>query len=86
VKYAAKRFEARGGVKMASASKRATASWRLAARSRLIATSNGISAAAGQASDLSKRRSRTVVAEAHPYAILGTTTGFMKPARGRRIG
>jgi rare lipoprotein A len=85
-KYTAKRLEARGGVKMASANNRATGSWRLAARSRLIASSNGIGAVAVQASDLSKRRSRTVVAEAHPYAILGTTPGFMKPARGRRIG
>jgi rare lipoprotein A len=85
-KYAAKRLEARGGVKVASASRKAAGSWRLAARSRLIASSNGIGAAAAQASDLSKRRSRTVVAEAHPYAILGATPGFMKPSRSRKMG
>ena len=85
-KIAARKLDAQAKVKMAGAGKRATASWRLAARSQFVAANGVRVAAAARASDLSRRRSRTVVAEAHPYAILGATPGFMKPARGRRIG
>jgi rare lipoprotein A len=84
--FAARRLDAQAKVKMASAGKRATASWRLAARSQFVAA-NGIRVAtAARASDLSRRRSRTVVAEAHPYAILGATPGFMKASRSRKMG
>jgi rare lipoprotein A len=84
--FAARKPDAQAKVKMAGAGKRATGSWRLAARSQFVAA-NGIRlVAAARASDLSGRRSKTVVAEAHPYAILGATPGFMKPPRARKAG
>lgn len=84
-KHATKKFGARAKVDVASTGKRFSTR-RFAARNRSIAASNGIRAAAEQASDLSGRRSRTVVAQSHPYAILGATPGFMKPSRSRRVG
>jgi hypothetical protein len=83
-KYAARKLTARAKASTASAGRQFSAR-RFAARNRLIASSKGIRAVAAQASDLSSRRSRTVVAEAHPYAILGATPGFMKPSRARRL-
>jgi rare lipoprotein A len=77
----AKRLEAQADVKMASASKRT------GERSRVVATSGGIRAAAYQASSLPGRSARARMASnAHPYAVLGTTPSFMKPARSRRYG
>lgn len=77
----AKRLEAQADVKMASASKRT------GERSRVVATSGGIRAAAYQASSLPGRSARALMASnAHPYAVLGTTPSFMKPARSRRYG
>lgn len=75
----AKRLEAQANVRVASASKR------IGVRSRVATSSNGVRAVAYQASGLPSRRS-VVVASAHPYAILGTTPGFMKPGRSRRTG
>ncbi len=75
----AKRLEAQANVKVASASKR------IGVRSRVAVSSNGIRAVAYQASDLPSRRT-VVAANPHPYAILGTTPGFMKPGRARRTG
>ena len=80
-KYAARKLEAQGKVKVASLSKR-----RFAVRGRMGHSSNGVRVAAQQVADFSHRRSRTVVAESHPYAILGTTPGFMKPERSRKMG
>jgi rare lipoprotein A len=84
-KYAARKLNARAKVSVASAGRQFGVR-RFAARNRLVASSNGIRAVAEQASDLSSRRSRTVVAESNPYAILGATPGFMKPSRARRLG
>jgi rare lipoprotein A len=84
-KQAARKLSARAKVDVASAGKRLDGK-RFAARNRSIAAANGIRAAAEQASDFSSRRPRTVVAQSHPYAILGATPGFMKPSRSRRVG
>lgn len=78
----ASRSQAR--VKVASASRRSKAAKSERAQVRLAASSNGIRAAAQQASGLSSRR--MVVADAQPYAILGSRPGFMKPSRSRRGG
>lgn len=75
----AKRLEAQANVKVARATTRT------GARNRVVSASSGVRAVANQASSLPSRRIM-VVAEAHPYAILGTTPGFMKPARSRRVG
>jgi hypothetical protein len=75
----AKRLEAQANLKVASATKRT------GGRNRVAASSGGIRAVAHQASSLPARRA-LVASNAHPYAILGTTPGFMKPARSRRAG
>jgi hypothetical protein len=75
----AKRLEAQASLKVASATKRT------GGRNRVAASSGGIRAVAYQASSLPARRA-LVASNAHPYAILGTTPGFMKPARSRRAG
>ena len=75
----AKRLEAQANLKVASATKRT------GGRNRVAASSGGIRAAAYQASSLPARRA-LVASNAYPYAILGTTPGFMKPARSRRAG
>jgi rare lipoprotein A len=85
-RYAARRLEVQAKMKVAGGSKRTIASRRFAERNRLMASSNGFRAVAAQAADLPSRRSKTVVASAHPYAILGATPGFMKPSRSRRVG
>lgn len=71
-------------VKVASAAKGSRTAKGASTQFRMVASSNGIRAAAQQASGLSSRR--MVVADAHPYAILGATPGFMKPSRARRAG
>ena len=78
LKHIARKSDAPAKVRVASATKRSKAAYRMAASSK------GIRAAAKQASRLSTRR--VTVAFAHPYAILGATPGFMKPARARRAG
>ena len=55
------------------------------ARVQVAGYSQGIRAAAIQASGLSSRRT-TVAANENPYAILGSTPGFVKPSRPRRAG
>jgi rare lipoprotein A len=75
----AKRLEAQANVKVASATKRT------GVRSRVADSSGGIRAAAYQTSSLPGRRALGA-SNAHPYAILGTTPGFMKPGRSRRFG
>ena len=89
-KYAAKRLDAQAKVRVASASKRSYAATKRSyaakgARSpiRVAASSKGIRAAAEQASGLPSRRI-VVASNEHPYAILCSTPGFMKPSRTRR--
>jgi rare lipoprotein A len=78
LQHIARKPDAQAKVRVASATKRSKAAYRMAASSK------GIRAAAKQASRLSTRR--VTVAFAHPYAVLGATPGFMKPARARRAG
>ena len=84
-KLVARRLDARAKVTVARATMRSYAAKGARSPLRMAASSNGIRAAAQQASRLSSRR--IVVAwNEHPYAILGTTPGFMKPSRARRAG
>ena len=87
LKHIAKKPEAQAKVKVASASKRSHVAKSKSSYVRVAASSKGIHAAAKQASRLQARRV-IVVAAAHPYAVLGTTPGFMKPdrVRTRRAG
>jgi len=71
-------------VRLASAAKHSRTAKSASAQFRIAVSSNGIRAAAQQASGLPSRP--MVVAEAHPYAILGARPGFMKPSRPRRAG
>jgi rare lipoprotein A len=50
---------------------------------RMIVATNGLREAGREASKLSSRRMTLASNTAHPYAVLGTTPGFMKPARTR---
>lgn len=52
---------------------------------RMIVASNGLREAGREASKLSSRRMTVASNTAHPYAVLGTTPGFMKPARTRDL-
>ena len=96
LKHVAKKPDTQAKVRVASASKRShvaksKSSYVRVATSnshvRVATSSKGIHAAAKQASRLQARRV-IVVAAAHPYAVLGTTPGFMKPdrVRTRRAG
>jgi len=82
-KYAARRLDAQAKVRVASASKRSYAAKGARSPIRVAASSKGIRAAAEQASGLQSRRI-VVASNEHPYAILGSTPGFMKPSRTRR--
>jgi rare lipoprotein A len=84
-KHAARKFDAQAKVKLASATKRSKMAKAPRAPIRTAAYSKGIRAAAEQASGLQSRRT-VVAANEHPYAILGSTPGFMKPPRARRAG
>ena len=82
-KYAAKRLDAQARVRVASATKRSYAAKGARSPIRVAASSYGIRAAAAQASSFPSKRI-VVASNAHPYAILGSTPGFMKPSRTRR--
>jgi peptidoglycan lytic transglycosylase len=82
-KYAAKRLEAQARVRVASATKRSYAAKGARSPIRVAASSYGIRAAAEQASSFPSRR-MVVASNEHPYAILGSTPGFMEPSRTRR--
>jgi rare lipoprotein A len=82
-KYAAKRLDAQARVRVASATKRSYAAKGARSPIRVAASSYGIRAAAEQASSFPSRRI-VVASNEHPYAILGSTPGFMKPSRTRR--
>jgi len=86
VKHIAKKPEGQAKLKVASESKRSRAANSRNSHVRMAASTRGIHAAAKQASRLQSKR--VIVATAHPYAVLGTTPGFMKPgrARSRRTG
>jgi rare lipoprotein A len=68
-------------VRVASESKRSKSARSKSSHVRVAASTKGIHAAAQQASRLQAKR--VIVATAHPYAILGTTPGFMKPGRAK---
>jgi peptidoglycan lytic transglycosylase len=78
----AKKPDAQAKVRVASASKRSHVAKSNSSHVRVASSSKGIHAVAEQASRLQTRRV-IVVANAHPYAFLGTTPGFMKPDRAR---
>ncbi len=82
--FGTKHASSQAKVILASAAKRSRAAKSESAQFRVVASSNGIRAAAQQASGLPSRP--MVVAEAHPYAILGARPDFMKPSRARRAG
>jgi rare lipoprotein A len=84
-KHVARRLESQAKVRVASATKRSYAAKGARSPIRVAASSYGIRAAAQQASGLSSRRI-VVASNEHPYAILGSTPGFMKPSRARRAG
>jgi rare lipoprotein A len=74
-------------VKVASNSKRSRAAKSKDTHVRVAASTKGIHAVAKQASRL-KAKPQMMVATAHPYAVLGSTPGFMKSERvkARRAG
>jgi rare lipoprotein A len=86
VKPIAKKRDTQAKVRVASASKSSRSAKTRSSNVRTASYSKGIHAAAKQASRFTGRR--TIVADAHPYAILGTTPGFMKPTatKTRRTG
>jgi rare lipoprotein A len=59
---------------------------RASAKAKMQAAAGGIRAAGQQASRLSSRSINVASRASHPYAVLGTTPGFMKsaPTRARR--
>ncbi len=69
--------------KTADSAKRSKASGRADARVKALAAAEGIRAAGLQASNFSSRRMMMASNAPHPYAVLGTTPGFMKQARTR---
>jgi rare lipoprotein A len=68
-------------VRMADAAKRARAGER--ANAKALGAAEGIRAAALEASNAPSRRMHVASIAPHPYAVLGTTPGFMKSARTR---
>lgn len=86
LKHIAKKPDAQAKVRIASENTRSRSAKSKSSHARMAASTRGIYAAAKQASRLHTKR--VIVASAHPYAVLGTTPGFMKPGRAgaRRAG
>ena len=81
----ARKLDAQAEVRVASATKRSYAERGSRSSIRMAAYSRGMRAVSEQASSLPSRR-MAVASNEHPCAILGSTPGFMKPARARRAG
>jgi rare lipoprotein A len=75
-------------IQLAAVAKRSKPTGSAKTRVHVADASNGIHAAGKQASRFSSRRITVASNTPHPYAVLGTTPGFMKPARAheRRTG
>ena len=70
-------------IHVAAVAKRSKPTGSAKTRIHVADASNGIRAAGKQASRFSSRRITVASNTPHPYAVLGTTPGFMKPARTR---
>ena len=75
-------------IQLVAVAKRSKPTGSAKTRVHVADASNGIRAAGKQASRFSSRRITVASNTPHPYAVLGTTPGFMKPARAheRRTG
>ena len=70
-------------IQLAAVAKRSKPTGSAKTRVHVADASNGIRAAGKQASRFSSRRITVASNTPHPYAVLGTTPGFMKSARTR---